>query len=138
MENFDGGIKRSRIHEKMDGLEVFSFSFTRIPKTMSRFIEHFQLNANEIDYLCLHQANKYLCEKIRKKLNFPEYKTPYNIQEYGNTSGATIPLLMVTELKKELTSRPLKLLCSGFGVGLSWGVAYLTTNNIVVSDLQEI
>ena len=45
---------------------------------------------------------------------------------------------MVTELKKELTSRPLKLLCSGFGVGLSWGVAYLTTNNIVVSDLQEI
>ena len=71
-------------------------------------------------------------------MNFPEYKTPYNIQEYGNTSGATIPLLMVTELKKEFTSRPLKLLCSGFGVGLSWGVAYLTTNNIVVSDLQEI
>jgi 3-oxoacyl-[acyl-carrier-protein] synthase-3 len=135
MEEFEDGIKRTRLHEKMDGIEVFTFGFSQIPKSFRELYEHFSINPENIDYLCLHQANKFLCEKIRKKLKFPIEKTPYNIAEFGNTSGTSIPLLMVTNLKKELETKPLNLLCAGFGVGLSWGTARITTDKIVVSEL---
>jgi 3-oxoacyl-[acyl-carrier-protein] synthase-3 len=135
MEEFEDGIKRTRLHEKMNGIEVFAFGFSQIPKSFRELYEYFSINPENIDYLCLHQANKFLCEKIRKKLKFPIEKTPYNIAEFGNTSGTSIPLLMVTNLRKELETRPLNLLCAGFGVGLSWGTAHITTNKIVVSEL---
>jgi 3-oxoacyl-[acyl-carrier-protein] synthase-3 len=135
MEEFEDGIKRTRLHEKMNGIEVFAFGFLQVPKSFRELYEHFSINPENIDYLCLHQANKFLCEKIRKKLKFPIEKTPYNIAEFGNTSGTSVPLLMVTNLKEELETRPLNLLCTGFGVGLSWGTARITTDKIVVSEL---
>jgi 3-oxoacyl-[acyl-carrier-protein] synthase-3 len=135
MQEFENGIKRTRLHEKMNGIEVFTFGISQIPKSFEELYEYFSINPENIDYLCLHQANKFLCEKIRKKLKFPIEKTPYNIAEFGNTSGASIPLLMVTNLKEELKTKPLNLLCAGFGVGLSWGTARITTNKIVVSKL---
>lgn len=138
MEDFEDGIKRSRLHEKMDGLDVFSFGLTRVPKAFNELIDYFHIDINAVDYLCLHQANKFLCEKIRRKMKFPAEKTPYNIQEFGNTSGATVPLLMVTELGSKLESHPLKILCAGFGVGLSWGTGYLTTNKIIVPELLTL
>lgn len=85
--------------------------------------------------MLIHQANKFLCEKLRKKIGFPPEKCPYNIQEFGNTSGATIPLLMVTNLKKELESRPLTLCMTTIGVGFSLGSGCIKTNKIVCPDL---
>lgn len=138
MEEFEEGIYRTRLHEKMDGLEVFSFGLTRVPRAFRELFEHFSIDTSKIDYLCLHQANRMLCEKIRMKLKVDAAKTPYNIAEFGNTSGATVPLLMVTELGDELRSRPLNLLCTGFGVGLSWGTAHITTDRIVVPELMSL
>jgi len=63
---------------------------------------------------------------------------PYNIKDFGNTSCATIPLLMVTNLKEQLENKKLQLLLCGFGVGLSWGSAVLSTDKCRVSDLVEI
>ena len=109
MEDCGDGIKRTRLHEKMDGTEVFSFAVRYVPKNFKELEENIQLDKEKVDYMLLHQANKFLCEKLRKKIGFPPEKCPYNIHEYGNTSGATIPLLMVTNLKEELESRPLTL-----------------------------
>lgn len=135
MEEFEDGIRRTRLHEQMDGLGVFSFGLTNAPAVYKELCTAFNIEQEEIDFLCLHQANKFLCEKIRKKLKFPLEKVPYNLYEYGNTSGATIPLLMVTELQKQLRESSLSLACIGFGVGLSWGAAYFKTNKIIVPDL---
>lgn len=139
MEDCGNGIRRSRLHEKMIGDEVFSYGTYYIPRVYKEMSERFDINPDDVDYLLLHQANKFLCEKLRKKLKFPPEKVPYNIQEFGNTSGATIPLLMITNLKEELNARPLNLLAATIGVGFSLGVAQIkTTGNIIVSELQMI
>jgi 3-oxoacyl-[acyl-carrier-protein] synthase-3 len=139
MEDCGNGIRRTRLHEKMIGDEVFSYGTFYIPRVYNEMAEKFNINPDDVDFLLLHQANKFLCEKLRKKLKFPPEKVPYNIQEFGNTSGATIPLLMVTNLKDELEARPLNLLAATIGVGFSLGVAQIKTQGgIHVSALQMI
>lgn len=138
MEEFEDGIRRTRLHEKMDGLEVFSFGLKAAPMAYRELEVAYNIMEENIDYLCLHQANKFLCEKIRRKLKYPESKVPYNIEEFGNTSGATIPLLLVTELRKQLQNQSLNLVSIGFGVGLSWGAANFCTNKIIVPELLTL
>lgn len=136
MEDCGDGIRRSRLHEKMVGDEVFSYGTHFIPRLYEEMRSKFNIEPDDVDYLLLHQANKFLCEKLRKKMKFPIEKVPYNINEFGNTSGATIPLLMVTELKKELYEKELNLLAATIGVGFSLGVAQIkTSGGIVVPDL---
>ena len=93
---------------------------------------------DDVDYLLLHQANRFMCDSIRKKMKFEEDKVPYNIDRFGNTSGTSIPLLMVTELQELLRSKRLRHLACGFGVGLSLGSSYFCTDHIVVPDLIEV
>ena len=138
MREYEDGIRRSNLHLHMNGLEVFSFAISYVPKAFKALFEHFEITPETSDYLLLHQANKFICEKIRKKLKISAEKTPYNIQEYGNTSGASIPLLMVTNLREELESRDLDILLNGFGVVLSLGTAHITTNRIVVPELLTL
>ncbi len=137
-EQFDEGIERTRLHEKMDGGAVFAFALFNVPKSIMYLCKSFSLDLQQADYLLLHQANKFLCNNIRKKLKYPEERCPYNIQEYGNTSGTSIPLLMVTNLQNELQTQKLNFVMCGFGVGLSLGSAHISTNNIVVPNLIEL
>jgi len=131
----EDGNRRSRVHEKMDGLEVFAFATRNVPKSLHALIDYFSINPQEIDFLLLHQANKFLCEKIRKKMEFPEEKVPYNIERYGNTSGTSIPLLMVTDLRERLQGGHCRHLASGFGVGLSLGSVNFSTHDLIVPEL---
>lgn len=134
----ENGVVRTRLHEKMDGLEVFKFASKNVPLSITGLKERFNITDDKVDYLLLHQANKFLCEKIRKKLKFSEEKTPYNIDRFGNTSGATIPLLMVTELREKLINEELNFIASGFGVGLSLGSVRFSTDRIVCPDLMTL
>ena len=129
------GVTRSRLNVNMDGMSVFSFGISQPPKSIKSLSEHFNLSIEEIDYLLLHQANLFLNAKIAKKVGVPSEKCPHNIEDFGNSSSATIPLLMVTRLKEQLSSRPMRLIGCAFGVGLSWGSVYFETNKPVVSDL---
>lgn len=135
LEEFDGGIKRTRLNVALNGMDVFSFGISRPPKSIKALSEHFNRPLDGIDYLLLHQANMMLNAKIAKKVGVPEEKAPHNIEEFGNSSSATLPLLMVTRLKTELEARPLKCVGCAFGVGLSWGSIYFETDKPVVSDL---
>lgn len=138
MEEFDEGIKRSRLHEKMDGGAVFTFGLFSVPKSLNALAANFGIDIQSVDYLLLHQANRFMCDNIRRKLKLPEEKVPFNIDRFGNTSGASIPLLMVTELQEQLRNGRLTHLSCGFGVGLSLGSACFTTDHIAVPDLIEI
>jgi len=100
-------------------------------------IENFQLDKDAVDYFTFHQANLYLNEKIRKKLKLEPEKVPYSLKNFGNTSCATIPLTMVTELSDDLRNKKLNHIACAFGVGLSWGSVYFSTNHIVCPALIE-
>ena len=73
---------------------------------------------------------------IAKKLKLPEEKVPSCMYEFGNTSSASIPLTIVTQIADKANNK--KFICCGFGVGLSWGTVAFKTDNIVVSDLVEL
>lgn len=90
-----------------------------------------------VDHFIFHQVNKFMNEKIRKKLKLPEEKVPYSLKDFGNTSCATIPLTMVTQLQDRLIQEKLSHVACGFGVGLSWGSCFFQTDQIVCPDLIE-
>ena len=131
-------IWRNDLNLEMDGVEVFNFSLREVKKNVMTLLEEITVDKEEVDYFVMHQANRFLNETVRKKIKIGADKVPYSIQKFGNTSSASIPLTLVTELSKELSSRSLKLLFSGFGVGLSWGSIYLQTSNVRISKLIEL
>ena len=135
IEEFDGGIRRARTNVALDGMSVFSFGISKPPKSIKALCEHFDVQIDGIDYLLLHQANLFLNAKVAKKVGVPDQKVPHNIEEFGNSSSATLPLLMVTRLKNQLVEKPLKCVGCAFGVGLSWGSVYFETDKPIVSDL---
>ncbi len=137
-EEISEGIKRNKMHIALDGVEVFNFSLREVKPNISRLLEEAGKETEEIDYFILHQANKLMNETIRKQLKMPEEKFPFSIQEFGNTSSASIPLTLNYCLQDKLKSEKLQLLLSGFGVGLSWGSVILETEKIVCPDIIEI
>lgn len=115
------GIIRKGIDMVVNGMDVFSFAIKVPPLSLEGLINHYKIDINIIDYLFLHQANKYIDERIRKKLKLPEHKVPYCLQDYGNTNSASIPLAMVACKAEELQKGTYECLACGFGVGLAWG-----------------
>ena len=132
------GLIRNNCHTIMEGMDVFSFGISVAPKTVKNIIEYLDLNIEQIDFAVFHQANYFMNEMIRKKLKLTKEQTPYSIAKYGNTSSTTIPLTIVSELKDVIKSKKLNLLLCGFGIGLSWGAMYLSTDKIICTDLIEI
>ena len=129
------GIERNGLNLDLEGMNVFSFGITKAPQSVKSLSTEYGVDLNEVDYFIFHQANKFMNEKIRRKLKLPAEKVPYSLSEFGNTSCATIPLTMVTELSKTLKSDALSHIACGFGVGLSWGSCYFKTDKIVCPDL---
>jgi len=132
------GIERSKLNLWLDGVEVFNFSITKVHPMVKELWETCGQSEEDTDYFIMHQANKLMNESIRKKLKFPPEKVPYNLDRFGNTSSASIPLTLITELAEQMNEKPLQLLLAGFGVGLSWGAVSLGTSQPVVVPLIEL
>ena len=107
----------------LDGPSVLSFSTQRVPPAVQRLLEYAQLDKEHVDYFVFHQANRMINETIRKKLGLPVEKVPTTLPDFGNTSGASLPVTMTARLHEQLSSGKHKLLLGGFGIGLSWGTA---------------
>lgn len=121
--------------DDMDGMDVFSFAITKVPKALKKLCTEYDLNLDDIDHLVLHQANKLIIEAIAKRLKMPSEKVPLGLKEYGNTTSASIPLTIVAECANAYQKGCQKSLVCGFGTGLSWGTAYFETNNIVIPEV---
>lgn len=132
------GKKRCDLNVEMDGESVFTFGISKAPKVIKSLAEHFSIDLNAIDIFTFHQANLFMNEKIRNKLKIEASKVPYSMQEYGNTSCASIPLTLVTRCAEELKSKRVRHIACGFGVGLSWGAMSFVTDSIVVPRILEI
>lgn len=131
------GVVRKGTDMVVNGMDVFAFAIKQPPRALKGMIEEFNIEINKIDYLLLHQANKFIDEKIRKSLKIPAEKVPYCLEDFGNVTSASIPLTMVTRCADSLNNKPCKILACGFGVGLAWATMQFSTDNIIVSPLTE-
>ncbi len=127
-----------RLMTQMKGMDVFSFGISTAPKSIKSLADHFGFNYLDADYFVFHQANMKMNNLISKKLRLPDERVPSCMYRFGNTSSASIPLTIVSELKGKCDIRPTKMICCGFGVGLSWGTVAFKTDHLVVSDLVEV
>lgn len=138
VKKYDEGIERNAMHCSMDGMSVFSFAITRPGKCIKELAEHFEFSLSDINYLLIHQANKMIDEKIRRKLKLAEEKVPYSMPYYGNTSSCTIPITMTSMIREKLEEDENELVMCGFGSGLSWGAAHVYTDKIICLPVIEI
>jgi len=132
------GIIRRGIDMEVNGMDVFAFAIKRPPRSLRELISTFKIDIDAVDWLLLHQANKFIDEKIRKALNFPREKAPYCIEDYGNVTSASIPLTMVTQIPTALRTSDNHCIACGFGVGLAWASVEFRVNRIVCSDIVKI
>jgi 3-oxoacyl-[acyl-carrier-protein] synthase-3 len=129
------GVIRKGIDMVVNGMDVFSFAIKVPPRSLMEFVEHFQIDVDKVDYLFLHQANKFIDDRIRKRLKMPEEKVPFCLQDYGNTNSASIPLAMVACKSEELQNGVYDCLGCGFGVGLAWGCIHYTIDSLKAVEL---
>jgi len=120
-KSYGKGIIRSEGHVFLDGIEVFNFSLREVAPNIKKMLKHTGKEIKDFDYFVFHQANKLMNNTIRRILKIDKEKFPFSLTNYGNTSSASIPLTIVTQLRKEVETKKLNIILAGFGVGLSWG-----------------
>ncbi len=112
---------------EMNGPEIFKFTLDVVPGVVKQALERSGLTEDQIDLYVLHQANQYMLDFLRKKMNIPESKFVLELEGFGNTVSSTIPIALTETLKKTQCKYAMLV---GFGVGYSWGA--------VVVDLGAI
>jgi 3-oxoacyl-[acyl-carrier-protein] synthase-3 len=120
------GLESSGYDLFMDGAEIFNFTIKVVPASVTAILEKSGLGMGDIDLFVFHQANKYMLEHLRKKLDIPEEKFPILMAHSGNTVSGTIPIALADAERADMLRPGMRLLLLGFGVGLSWGGAVIT------------
>lgn len=120
----------------MDGMAVFNFGMKVEPKDIKYLLSECNMTIDDVDLLIYHQANKFMTDFFSKRLKISFDKTPYCLEKFGNTSSASIPLTIVSELKDKYPNRK-KVIVSGFGAGLSWATAMIDLTQCNISTLIE-
>jgi 3-oxoacyl-[acyl-carrier-protein] synthase-3 len=132
------GIYRTNMHIALNGIEVFNFSLREVVPNIKATLEYAGKTLSDYDYLVFHQANRLINETLRKMLKVEKEKVPYSIHKYGNTSSASVPLTIISELQQEISSKKIRFLLSAFGIGLSWGTVLLETEGVVCSGVLTV
>ena len=109
----------------MDGKAVFRFAVEAIPRCIGELLGRTGLELEDIDWFVPHQANRRIIDHVAKKLRLPEGRFYQNMERYGNTSAASIPIALDEMAESGLLLRGQKVMCIGFGAGLTWGGALL-------------
>ena len=115
----------SSTYMQMDGKEVFKFAVSKVPEVIMEVLEKAGKTKEEIRFYMLHQANKRIVASVSKHMNEPLEKYPMNIENLGNTSSASIPLLLDEWNKKGRLNSGDWIILSGFGGGLTYGASLL-------------
>lgn len=134
-EQEDGNI-RSDLEVFMDGMDVFNFAISKVPKSIKLLLKETDKSIDDVDYLVFHQANRFMMDFFVKKLKISPDRVPYCIHKYGNTSSSSVPLTISSELAGRLAGQH-QVVLSAFGAGLSWGAAIMQMRNCNVSPVIE-
>lgn len=123
--NFLTGTRPELGFMSMDGQEVFRFAVKRVPESIEILLERNGIPKEKIKYYVLHQANERIVEAAARRLKEPMEKFPMTIGKYGNTSTASIPLLLNDMAEKGMLKSGDKIVMSGFGAGMTWGAVLM-------------
>ena len=134
-EQEEGNI-RSDLEVFMDGMDVFNFAISKVPKSIKLLLKETDKTIDDVDYLVFHQANRFMMDFFVKKLKISPDRVPYCISKYGNTSSASVPLTVSSELSGQLDGSH-TVVMSAFGAGLSWGAAIMQMRDCKVSPVIE-
>ena len=108
---------------KMKGNDVFKVAVKSMESATINAIKEADLEPEDIDLFIPHQANQRILEAVRKRLNFPEEKVFVNLDKYGNTSGASVPLALDEAIRQERVKEGDLVLFAAFGAGFTWGAS---------------
>lgn len=134
----DFGNWRSQENLVMKGDEVFMFVQKKVPPLIRDVLEFSNSTVDSIPYFMFHQPNKFMINKLADKLRVPRDRMPSNIVEnFGNSSGATVPLNMAYNLGERLCSERMKLCMAGFGIGLVWSSIVMDVGPLYFCTLVE-
>ena len=123
---------------RMNGAEVFNFTLREVPGAVNAAMRLAGWTPAETDALILHQANRFIVSTVGRKCGFPAQKTPMDVfEKYGNQSSASLPCALIDGLAGRLEAGPLKIVASGFGVGLSWGAFAGVVGPLVIAPIKS-
>jgi len=134
-EQEEGNI-RSDLEVFMDGMDVFNFAISKVPKSIKLLLKETDKTIDDVDYLVFHQANRFMMDFFVKKLKADPARVPFCISKYGNTSSTSVPLTISSELNGKLDGTHTVLL-SAFGAGLSWAAAIMQMRDCHVSPVFD-
>jgi 3-oxoacyl-[acyl-carrier-protein] synthase-3 len=100
-----------------------------------RVMQQASWTMDQLDAFIPHQANLFMLQHLAKRMKVPKEKVVLALEEFGNTSSASVPLAMTHALKDRLRSKSSNLIMAGFGVGWSWGAVAATWGPMTMSDL---
>lgn len=121
----------------MDGNGVLLFTLNEVVNSIKSFKKDFEIDENEIDYYVLHQAQKMILDGVAKGCSINKEKILSSCEYFGNTSSASIPLTLCTEIEKIKCKELIKVYMCGFGIGLSWGSVVMDINTSIIYPIIE-
>jgi len=121
----DNQNQRSEDHLFMNGPEIYTFTLSRVHSAIAELLEKVALGWGEIDLFLLHQANRFMLEQLRRKMNIPPEKMPIDVEDLGNTVSASLPILVQRCQARGILKPGHKCVLAGFGVGYSWAMTFL-------------
>lgn len=128
----NGGMRRRRLDGTtsdflyMNGPEIFAFTVRVIPSCIQDLLSKAGRRMEDISLFVFHQANRYMLDRLRDKLQIPEEKFYVSLSHCGNTVSSTIPLALQGALREGRLKEGAEVMLVGFGVGLSWGATLLS------------
>ncbi|MBO8231159.1 3-oxoacyl-ACP synthase [Prochlorococcus marinus str. MU1402] len=108
---------------QMNGQEVYKFAVREVPIILEKLFRTTNFSSDKVDWLILHQANQRILDSVGDRLKISKEKILSNLEKYGNTSAATIPIMMDEAIRDNRIKQNDIIASSGFGAGLSWGAA---------------
>lgn len=106
---------------KMNGKEIFKFAINVIEKSIDNILDRTNLKLEDIKLIIPHQANQRIISNVAKKLNVDNDKFFVNLEKYGNTSAASVPMALCEAFESKKITKGDKVILVGFGGGLTWG-----------------
>lgn len=119
------GNTRTEGNLYMNGQDIFSFTLKSVPKLVDDTLQKNNLTREDIDLFVLHQANQFMLDALRRRMNIPEEKFFMFLEHCGNTVSSTIPIALYEAIKLGRAKKGSIILLAGFGVGYSWGATII-------------
>jgi 3-oxoacyl-[acyl-carrier-protein] synthase-3 len=129
---------RGKDHLRMDGSAIFNFVQVEVPPLIEQLLRDTGRDKESIDYFFCHQPNRFMLQKLADKMRVPHQKMPNNVVEnFGNSSGATIPVAIISNISAQVMMREFQVCLAGFGSGLAWAAMLMPLGNLNVCELID-